>query len=145
MRSGWLYRALRWFVCRVLAAGWLWLLICLALSFIIWYTDLNNGGSLDKMKQSELLRLIYDTIKNEYQPPNVISGSKYIGKGYFTDKQVNIINDIISEHFINYNIKYISLAIVKAISEHDPTIEKDIKDYSEIDKIIYRVKPPISE
>lgn len=97
------------------------------------------------MKQSELLRLIYTTVKNEYQPPKVISGSKYIGKGYFTDKQVNIINDIISEHFINYNIKYISLAIVKAISEHDPTIEKDIKDYSEIDKIIYRVKPLISE
>lgn len=129
----------------VVCAGVGWLLICLALSFIIWYTDLNNGGSLDKMKQSELLRLIYTTVKNEYQPPKVISGSKYIGKGYFTDKQVNIINDIISEHFINYNIKYISLAIVKAISEHDPTIEKDIKDYSEIDKIIYRVKPPISE
>lgn len=40
----------------------------LAVSFIIWYTNLENGGRLDKMKQSELLRLIYDTIKNEYQP-----------------------------------------------------------------------------
>lgn len=75
------------------------------------------------MKQSELLRLIYDTIKNEYQPPNVISGSKYIGKGYFTDKQVNIICDIISEHFINHDMKYIAFVVVKAISEHDPTIE----------------------
>ena len=97
------------------------------------------------MKQSELLRLIYDTIKNEYQPPNVISGSKYIGKGYFTDKQVNIICDIISEHFINHDMKYIAFVVVKAISEHNPTIEKDIKDFSEINKIIYRVKPPISE
>lgn len=69
------------------------------------------------MKQSELLRLIYDTIKNEYQPPNVISGSKYIGKGYFTDKQVNIICDIISEHFINHDMKYIAFVVVKAISD----------------------------